>query len=65
LLISESIIGDMVTQEKLTKVGLVELLHYIFALFMCFSGFSSRCPESQREFALLGQFATTDPECKV
>ncbi len=52
--------------RSFTKVGLVELLHYIFALFMCFSGFNSRCPESQRESALLlGQFATIDPECKV
>jgi hypothetical protein len=41
-------------------------LHYIFPLFMCFSVVSSKCPESQREAALLlGQFATTDPECKV
>jgi hypothetical protein len=44
----------------------VEQRLVIFALFMCFSVFSSRCPESQRESALLlGQFATTDPECKV
>jgi hypothetical protein len=52
--------------RSFTKVGLVELLHYIFPLFMCSSVVSSRCPESQREAALLlGQFATTDPECKV
>jgi hypothetical protein len=52
--------------RSFTKVGLIELLHYIFPLFMCFSVVSSRCAESQREAALLlGQFATTDPECKV
>lgn len=33
---------------------------------MCLFFASSRCQESQREAALLlGQFATTDPDCKV
>ena len=35
-------------------------------LFIEFVSFSSCCPESQREAALLlGQFASTDSDCKV
>ncbi len=48
--------------RSFTKIGLVDYSLHFSLLHVI----SSRCQESQREAALLlGQFATTDPECKV
>ncbi len=48
--------------RSFTKIGLVDYSLHFSSLHVI----SSRCQENQREAALLlGQFATTDPECKV
>ena len=54
--------------QKTDGLGILSVVSCICDLFdLCIlCVVSSRCQESQREAALLlGQFATTDPECKV